>query len=288
MKYDFQSGKDLIQLCQAEQITIGEVMFRREMERSERTRAEIEQEMKHNLAVMKSSVQNGLDPERTDHGLFTGGDAVRLHQYAKSSLMGQELCELVAAAMAVVEVNSSMGEIVAAPTAGASGILPAALVLCGENRGKDEEEICMGLFAAGAIGCLIAENASIAGASGGCQAETGSAAAMAAGALAELCGADAETALTAAAIALKNILGLVCDPVGGLVECPCIKRNAIGTANAVLSCDLALAGIQSLIPFDEVVSAMKNVGCQMHSDLRETSKGGLAATETGLRLAAML
>lgn len=181
-----------------------------------------------------------------------------------------------------------MGKIVAAPTAGASGILPAVLIVCGEKRGFDDEKICRGLFTAGAVGCIIAKNASIAGASGGCQAETGSAAAMAAGALAELCGADTQTVLDAAAIALKNVMGLVCDPVGGLVECPCIKRNAIGAANAVLSCDLALAGIRSLIPFDEVVSAMKSVGDQMHSDLKETARGGLAATPTAQRLSQKL
>ena len=144
--------------------------------------------------------------------------------------------------------------------------------------------LCRGLLTAGAIGCLIASNASIAGASGGCQAETGSAAAMAAGALTELCGGTPEMVFHAAAMALKNVMGLVCDPVGGLVECPCVKRNAIGAANAVVSCDMALAGITSLIPFDEVVDAMKAVGNQMHPDLRETARGGLAATPTGKAL----
>ena len=145
----------------------------------------------------------------------------------------------------------------------------------------DDEALCMALFAAGAVGAIVAENASIAGASGGCQAETGTGAAMAAAALAQMKGADPEISLTAAAITLKNCMGLVCDPVGGLVECPCIKRNAIGVANAVLSCDLAMAGIPSLIPFDEVVEAMKSVGDAMSSDLKETARGGVAATKTG-------
>lgn len=155
--------------------------------------------------------------------------------FAGQSNMGEAMAKVIAAAMAVVEWNASMGKIVAAPTAGASGILPAVLIVCGEKRGFDDEQICRGLFTAGAI-------------------------------------------------ALKNVMGLVCDPVGGLVECPCVKRNAIGAANAVLSCDLALAGITSLIPFDEVVWAMEKVGSQIHTDLKETARGGLAVTPTALKL----
>lgn len=288
MMYSFNRGSELCAICEREGISISEVMVRNEMERSERSRESILEEMRSNLEVMKESIQKGLNPDNPYRGRFTGGDAVKLQAFAPKSNMGTDMAEIVAAAVAVVEVNASMGKIVAAPTAGASGILPAVLIVCGEKKGFDDEMLCRGLFAAGAIGCIIAKNASIAGASGGCQAETGSAAAMAAGALAELCGADPAEALTAAAIALKNIMGLVCDPVGGLVECPCVKRNAIGAANAVLSCDMALAGITSLIPFDEVVDAMKSVGDQMHADLRETARGGLAATPTAVELAAGL
>lgn len=288
MIYGFKRGADLCAISSREHISISEIMLRNEMERSERTKESIFEEMKQNLQVMRDSIEKGLDADNKARGVFTGGDAVKLMAYAEHSNMGRDMAEVIAAAIAVVEVNASMGRIVAAPTAGASGILPATLIVCGGRRGFDDEALCRGLFTAGAIGCIIAENASIAGASGGCQAETGSAAAMAAGALAELCGADAETALHAAAIALKNVMGLVCDPVGGLVECPCVKRNAIGAANAVLSCDMALAGIRSLIPFDEVVDAMKSVGNQMHADLRETARGGLAATETARRLTASI
>lgn len=284
MRYEFHHGADLCAISHREQIPISEIMLRNEMEKSERTRESILEEMYSNLTVMRESIQNGLNAEEIHRGIFTGGDAVKLMSFAGKSNMGEDMASVIAAAMAVVEFNASMGKIVAAPTAGASGILPAVLIICGEKRGFDGETICRGLFTAGAIGCIIARNASIAGASGGCQAETGSAAAMAAGALAELCGADTETVLHASAIALKNIMGLVCDPVGGLVECPCVKRNAIGAANAVLSCDLALAGIRSLIPFDEVVSAMYRVGCQMHSDLKETARGGLAVTPTAQKL----
>jgi len=288
MKYEFHSGTALSALCHQEGITLGEAMLRNEMEQSELPREKILTEMMEHLAVMRDSIEKGLDPNRPFKGTFIGGDAVKLANFTPHSNMGPELTEVIAAAMAVVEVNASMGKIVAAPTAGASGILPAVVILCGGRRGASDETLCEALFAAGAIGCLIAEHASIAGASGGCQAETGSAAAMAAAALAQLCGADPDTALDAAAIALKNVLGLVCDPVGGLVECPCEKRNAIGAANAVLSCDLALAGIKSLIPFDEVVSAMASVGQQMHPDLRETARGGLAATPTARHLANLM
>ena len=288
VNYEFDHGADLCRISRQEGIPISEIMLRNEVERSGHRREDILAEMQSNLAVMRASIQKGLDPGERYHGAFTGGDAIKLMAFARKSNMGADLAEVVAAAMAVAEFNAAMGRIVAAPTAGASGILPAVLIVCGEKRGFAEEDICRGLFTAGAIGCVIAKNACIAGASGGCQAETGSAAAMAAGALTELCGGSVEMVLNAAAIALKNILGLVCDPVGGLVECPCVKRNAIGAANAVLSCDLSLAGIDSLIPFDEVVEAMGHVGNQMHPDLKETARGGLAATPTAQRLAKQL
>lgn len=288
MRYSFIRSAQLCEICAKEGLSVSEVMLRREMERSERSRDDIMADLCSNLQVMQTSITKGLDPENLQHGVFTGGDAVKLNHFAASSNMGREMAEIVAAAIAVVEVNASMGKIVAAPTAGASGILPAVLLVCGRKRNFDEEMLCRGLLTAGAIGCLIASNASIAGASGGCQAETGSAAAMAAGALTELCGGTPEMVFHAAAMALKNVMGLVCDPVGGLVECPCVKRNAIGAANAVVSCDMALAGITSLIPFDEVVDAMKAVGNQMHPDLRETARGGLAATPTGKALAEKL
>lgn len=288
MSYEFDYGKDLCEISRREKIPISDIMLLYEIERSGRSKEDILEEMHSNLNVMRESIQNGLDETDAHHGMFTGGEAIKLMSFAKNSNMGENMTAVIAAAMAVVEHNAAMGKIVAAPTAGASGILPAVLIVCGEQRGFDDEEICRGLFAAGAIGCVIAKNASIAGAFGGCQAETGSAAAMAAGALAELCGADVETVLNAAAIALKNIMGLVCDPVGGLVECPCVKRNGIGAANAVLSCDMALAGIRSLIPFDEVVEAMRNVGNQMHTDLKETARGGLAATPTAKEMAQKL
>ena len=183
--------------------------------------------------------------------------------------------------MAVAEVNASMGQIVAAPTAGASGILPAVVVCCGDERGLADETLCMALFAAGAVGAIVAENASIAGASGGCQAEIGSASAMAAGALAQLRGGGPEQTANALAMALKNLMGLICDPVAGLVEVPCVKRNVIGAVNAVSCADMALAGITSRIPADEVIDCMGIVGERLPREFRETARGGLAATPTG-------
>ena len=285
MKYAFSTGEELISLCEAEQITIAEVMIRHQLEIDERSREDIVNEMFENLMTMQRSVSIGFDENQQTMTGNAGDNAEKLLAFAENANMGYDMARICAAALAVTEVNASMGKIVAAPTAGSSGVLPAVLIMCSEKRGFTDQDLVNGLFAAGAVGIIIAKNASISGAEGGCQAEIGSAAAMAAAALAELCGASPKAALDAAAIAIKNILGLVCDPVAGLVECPCIKRNAMGAANAVLCADMALAGITSIIPFDEVVSAMKSVGRMMNSDLRETAKGGLAVTPTGLEIA---
>ncbi len=288
MNYFFSSGEDLLSICRAEGITIGEAMIRREVLRGEMTRSDIIDEMSKNLATMRTSIKEGIEVHQSSVSGLTGEDAERLYRYKSRALMGERMARIVASSMAVVEVNASMGKIVAAPTAGSSGILPSTLIVCGEERGWDDSALILGLFTASAIGLIIADKATTAGAVGGCQAETGTAAAMAAAALTELSGGTPHMALDAAAIALKNIMGLVCDPVAGLVECPCIKRNAIGAANAVLSADLALSGITSLIPFDECVAAMKSVGKAMNADLRETARGGLAATPTAKRIAKQL
>ncbi len=285
MKYAFSTGDELRALCEAEGLTIAEVMIRHQLELDERTRDEIVNEMFENLMTMQRSISIGFDENQETMTGNAGDNAEKLLAFAENANMGYDMARICAAALAVTEVNASMGKIVAAPTAGSSGVLPAVLIMCSEKRGFTDMDLVNGLFAAGAVGIIIAKNASISGAAGGCQAEIGSASAMAAAALAELCGASPKAALDAAAIALKNILGLVCDPVAGLVECPCIKRNAMGAANAVLCADMALAGITSIIPFDEVVVAMKSVGKMMSSDLRETAKGGLAVTPTGLEIA---
>ncbi|HPF53019.1 MAG TPA: L-serine ammonia-lyase, iron-sulfur-dependent, subunit alpha [Eubacteriales bacterium] len=285
----FDNGKNLVAFCRDKGITLGEAMLMREIEQSERDREDVLNEMYGNLEVMRDSVRRGLMEKVESVSKLSGGEAMRLFKYAqRDSFSGKSACRAVAAAMAVVEVNSAMGRIVAAPTAGASGILPGVLIECGTAKGWSDEKLVMGLFTAGAIGLLFAKNATISGAEGGCQAETGVAAAMTAGALVEQSGGDPEMALDAAAMAIKNIMGLICDPVAGLVECPCIKRNALGAANAMICADMTLCGITSLIPFDEVVAAMYAVGRDMRPEYRETARGGLAATPTGKKVAELM
>lgn len=282
--YQFKTGIDLLELCKAHGLSISEIMILREEENGH---SNPRVEMDKNLTVMKKAIENGLQiSERSPSGL-SGGDAKKLIAYIESgnTLSGQIVLKSVAAAIGVMEVNGTMGLIVAAPTAGSCGILPGALVEKGRLIGKTDEDLIAALFTAGAIGYIVTNNATVSGAEGGCQAETGTASAMAAAGLVEMMGGTPEQALTAAAITIKNIMGLVCDPFAGLVECPCTKRNAIGVANALLSADIALAGITSNIPFDEVVEAMYRVGKQMSSDLRETAQGGLAITPTGRKLA---
>lgn len=284
MNYNFQTAADLLSICGSEKLSLAEVMIRREMAMDERSREDIYCEMQINLDTMRNSIEKGLEGEVRSVTGLSGNDAKKLFDNRDKAHMGVHMAEIIASSMAVVEVNAAMGKIVAAPTAGASGILPAVLIVCGKERGWGDEKLIEGLFAAGAVGMLIASNATIAGAAGGCQAETGTGAAMAAASLVELSGGTPQASLHAAAIAIKNVIGLVCDPVAGLVECPCIKRNAIGAANAIVAADLALAGITSMIPFDECVMAMKSVGRTMHSDFKETARGGLAATPTAKRI----
>jgi len=283
---NFTNGKQLLEICSEKHIPISRAMFLRETDYLEQDPVEVTRKMEHAYDIMKQAIHRALTEDLISTGGMIGGESKQMNALRKAgkNICGPLVSKAITYAVGVLEVNASMGQIVAAPTAGASGILPAIVVCCGEEQHMDDEALCMALFAAGAVGAIVAENASIAGASGGCQAETGTGAAMAAAALAQMKGADPEISLTAAAITLKNCMGLVCDPVGGLVECPCIKRNAIGVTNAVLSCDLAMAGIPSLIPFDEVVEAMKSVGDAMSSDLKETARGGVAATKTGKAL----
>ena len=283
----FVNGATLCKYCAQEQITLAEAMIRREIAMGEMTRDEIIEEMRKNLLVMREAIRRGLEDHVESVSHLSGGEAMRLFRYAKyEPFSGENTCRVAASAMAVVEVNAAMGQIVAAPTAGASGILPGVLLECGIMRNWTDEQLIQGLFCAGAVGLLFAQNATISGADGGCQAETGVGSAMAAASLVELSGGTPEQALDASAMTIKNILGLVCDPVAGLVECPCIKRNALGAANALLCADMVLCGITSLIPFDEVVTTMLAVGHDMRREYRETAMGGLAVTPTGKAVAA--
>lgn len=242
--------------------------------------------MRENYRVMARCVGPGSEKGLRSTSGLTGGSAYRMRQVLDSgkSLTGSLLCGALYRALAVSEYNAAMGCIVAAPTAGSCGILPAALITMQEERGVSEKECVMAMFTASAVGMVIAANASLSGAQGGCQAECGSASAMAAAAIVELAHGTPEMSEHAVAIALKNVLGLVCDPVAGLVEIPCIKRNAAGAAGAFVAAELALAGIKSAIPADEVILAMKKVGDSMASSLKETAEGGLASTPTGRRL----
>jgi L-serine dehydratase len=241
--------------------------------------------MKDNLEVMRRSAEKGAEEGLRSTSGLTGGDGFRMARYAGGSPLSGALCAgAIARAIAVAEYNAAMGKIVAAPTAGSCGILPAAILAMTDERGAPEDAAVMALFTAGALGLVIANEASIAGAEGGCQAECGGAAAMAAGALVELSGGDPLMVAEACAIAVKNQLGLVCDPVAGLVEVPCVKRNAGGIMCALAAADMALAGIKSVIPVDEVIGAMREVGEALPASLKETAQGGLALTPTGLAL----
>lgn len=282
----YNNGQDLINLANKNNLKISDIVIKKECDLLELTEEEIRIKMKLNYEVMKKSAKSGLEKELISVGGIIGGDSKKVNIYSKEkkSICGNTINKAMARALSCSEVNASMGRICAAPTAGSCGIIPAAIITVSEELNLDEEEIINALFTASGIGEIIAKNATVAGAEGGCQAECGAAAAMAAAALVEIKGGNPEMCLNAASIALKNIMGLVCDPIAGLVEAPCAKRNASGTINAMISADLALAGVKSIIPFDEVVDAMYRVGKSLPPELRETSMGGLATTETGISI----
>ena len=265
---------------------ISALVLRQQSEELERPQEDLLRQMSESLEVMRRSVEAGSDGTLRSASGLTGGEAFRMRRWAQSgeALCGGIFAGALARALAVSGYNAAMGRIVAAPTAGSCGILPGAVLTLLEERELPWEAGVRALFTASAVGMVIARGACIAGAQGGCQAECGSASAMAAAALVELAGGTPAMAGHAVAIALKNILGLVCDPVAGLVEIPCIKRNAGGVANAFAAAEMALAGIESAIPPDEVIAAMKRVGEQLPRSLKETAEGGLAVTPTGLRL----
>jgi L-serine dehydratase len=241
--------------------------------------------MRDKLLVMKAAAAAGVKPGVKSTSGMTGGDGFRMMTYAKSHpLSGSFTAKAVARAIAVAEYNAGMGKIVAAPTAGSCGIIPGAVITLMEEKQVSETDAIMALLTAGAVGMVITNLASIAGAEGGCQAECGSAAAMAAAVLVEAQGGSPSAVAEAVAMALKMQLGLVCDPVAGLVEVPCIKRNAGGVSIAITAAEMALAGIKSVIPVDEVIDAMREVGEALPASLRETGQGGLAATPTGLAI----
>ena len=275
---DFRNAKELLELCRQEGCPISQIMRRRECVLGETTMDAINQRMEKALSIMHQSASLPLHTPVPSMGGLIGGEAKKLSAHAASgkAICGSMLQTAVAYAMAVLEVNASMGLIVAAPTAGSAGVLPGMLLALQDCYQIPDRRLLDGLFNAGAIGYLAMRNATVAGAVGGCQAEVGVAAAMAASAAVELMGGEPEQCLSAASTVLMNMLGLVCDPVGGLVEYPCQNRNAAGVANALVAAELALSGIRQLIPFDEMLDIMYRVGRKIPAELRETALGGCA------------
>lgn len=275
--YMFTSAADLLELCSKEKLTIGEIMKRREYCLSDKETTF--RTMQNVLEVMRKETSEPLRNPQSSLGGFIGGEAQKIETSAQryaQSLIGSVQTDAVARAMAVLERSASMGVIVAAPTAGSAGVVPGAILAMADHLHAETEEIHDALFCAAAIGQLLSANACVAGAEGGCQAEVGSAAAMASAALVQMIGGSPEQCFHAASITLGNLLGLVCDPIGGLVEVPCQNRNAIGIAAAFSSAQLALSGITSLVPFDEMAHVMLEVGHALPSTLRETALGGIA------------
>ena len=282
----YTSAKSMMDACKEQNKTIYELQLDQEMEASDMTKDEIYDYLRKTYEIMKKSANAGLTEPITSMSGMTGKNAFKVNDYSMNSksISGALITKAMARALSTSEVNASMGRIVAAPTAGASGILPATLVTMQDEFDYSDEEIFNALLTASAVGEIIAVNATISGAEGGCQAECGAAAAMAAAAIIELKGGSINDIFTAASFALKNIMGLICDPVCGLVEYPCNLRNASGVVNAIISADLTLAGVEALIPFDETVGAMGNVGKELPVSLKETAIGGIAGTETAQRL----
>ena len=280
----YNKAKELKDLCVKTGKEIWQIAIDKDFENTGIEEADLLELMHETLEVMRDSAYKGLDQAVYSMSKITGGSAVKVNKYAEDSVSGKTITRAMAMALSVSEVNSSMGRIVAAPTAGASGILPAALFTMQEKYGYDDDKLVEALIVAGVIGEIIAQNASISGAEGGCQAECGSAAAMAAAAICYLRDFDIDTIFASAAFAIKNILGLVCDPVLGLVEYPCNLRNASGVVNAIISADLAMSGFPCLIPLDETIDSMRQFGNSLPEALRETALGGLAATPTAEKL----
>jgi L-serine dehydratase len=280
----FESLQSALERATADGISLGELALRAEVESGLRTREEVESALRRALDVMRRAVERGEAGDLRSVSGLVGGDAAKLHR-ARGPLADTLFTEVLAGALAVQEVNAAMGVIVAAPTAGGAGVLPGVLLAVGRRVEADDGLLVRALAAAGLVGAVVAVRASLSGAEGGCQAETGAAAAMAAAAGVEVLGGSPEEASHAVALTMQGTLGLVCDPLGGLVEVPCVYRNATGGAIALAGIEMALAGIRFPIPADEVIDTMGEIGRSMDVRYRETAGGGLAATPTGRKLA---
>lgn len=281
-----KNGKELLEICIENNWKLSEYAINYEITNNGLSRETIIENMYKALAVMKECSEVGQETEVFSTAGHYGGDAFKVRQYLNKgkTICGDTMVSAIARAISTSEVNSAMGKIVACPTAGSCGIVPAAILSVADKFNLTDEQLVDGLFTASAIGLMIGQNATFAGAEGGCQAECGSAASMASGAIVEMLGGTPKMALDASAIVIKNILGLVCDPVAGVVVSPCVKRNFAGAVNALTTADLVLAGVESRIPFDEMVETMFKVGKTLPMELRETALGGIAITKTGLKM----
>lgn len=286
MQLQFKTAKELLDLCVEHGVNVAELTIRAEEELTGHGRAEILARMHTYYATMKESVQRGLAITARSRSGLSGGDSKKVLEHSQGprvSALGPVFERAIAYALAVLETNAAFGRIVATPTAGSAGICPACLLVWQEERGASDEQAALGLFTAAGIGRIIGHGACFSGAQGGCQAEVGSASSMAAAAICELDGGTPEQTVNAAALALQNTLGLVCDPIGGYVEAPCMMRNGLFGLHSFGAAAVSLSGVQSIVPYDEVVGALREVGRKMPRMYKETSEGGLAATPTGLK-----
>ncbi len=284
MSYAYETIADIIRLSEEYNLSFGDVVMRTELEQYDRNEKEITKEIKHRLDIFKASIKDGLRNLKRTQSNMSGGEAARL--IARKPLFMSDISyKAMSYAIAVNEANAKMFKVVACPTAGSCGVMPGAVQAVAEHYELDTPTLVKGFLAAAGVGNVVSNRACVAGAVGGCQAEVGTAACMAAAAIVEMMGGTARQVGHAVALCMKNLLGLACDPVAGLVEVPCVKRNGVYAVHAITAAELALAGIESQIPPDEVIEAMNNIGRAMPAALRETSDGGLAVTETGLAIA---
>ncbi|WP_305768066.1 L-serine ammonia-lyase, iron-sulfur-dependent, subunit alpha [Candidatus Epulonipiscium viviparus] len=279
---NFKTAQELLALCT--EMPISEVMIAREMVIANKSREQVFESMRHSYSIMKRAINTSLTENLVSMGGLIGGEAKKVYARRKNSICGDLMSCSIAYAMGVLEVNASMGLIVAAPTAGASGVIPGVFLALQETHNLPDDAMVQALFNAGAIGYLITRNGTVSGAEGGCQAEVGTASAMAASAVVELMGGAPAECLSAAGTAISNILGMVCDPIAGLVEAPCQKRNALGASNALISAEIGMCQVGDQIPFDEIVEVMYKVGRSIPYELRETALGGLASAPSACGL----
>ncbi len=284
LQYTFRTAEDMLNLCHKYKFSIGEIAKRYEAQRSKKTIPVIRNKMKQVRNVMYEAIKKGIVSTQKSKMGISGGDAHKMYRALQhmTNMMGNKVTvRAITYALAVAEQNACMGRIAAFPTAGGAGVIPGTLFSCAKHFKAGKRKLLNGLFCASAVGLIIAENFTLSAAKGGCQAEIGAGVAMAAAGLTEMRSGMPEQCFNAAAMALKSYLGLACDPLGGLVEVPCIKRNALGCMVAIGASDMAMAGIKSFVPFDEVVQAMRNIAKIMSPKIRETALGGLAVTKTG-------